>query len=380
MPGTPTNAQREQRAYDVFVANTSSSSVAGLIPTISVAGNYVTVSVDASIRTNFLGIMNMTDIDVGVSTKTEKYELTSSSTVGGKSICLLALDPQSDDGIHIQGDNQVRYLNCVGYTNSTKSTAINANGSNATAVGEQHCAVGGYTATHPTISYSPAPKTGCTPVADPFATVSAYATTGTYTTTFPTPTIPSTCRANGLSLRKGTFTLQPGRYCGGLDIKAQATVTLEEGIYIIDDGIFNVQSGANVSGSNVLFYLRGTNARAQVIGGGTISLVGRSTGTDHAGFIMIAHPNANPMGESNIQGGGTFNMEGMIYMPKQRIEVSGNGDVNGTSKYFAIVAKDFYFRGNGTFNFKVHEGNGSSLPNKNPVTPTDIKISGRIIQ
>ena len=139
------------------------------------------------------------------------------------------------------------------------------------------------------------------------------------------------------------------------------------GVYVIDNGLFNVQSGASVSGSNLLFYYSGANSRMTIIGGGTVNFKGRNTGSSYEGFLMIAHPDAWRGLESNIQGGGTFNMEGMVYMPTQRILISGNGDVNGSSKNFGIVAKDFYFQGNGTFNFKVRDGS-STLPDLMPKT------------
>ena len=106
--------------------------------------------------------------------------------------------------------------------------------------------------------------------------MSAYSSSGSYIASFDTPAIPSNCAANNLNLKKGSYSLVPGRYCGGLSIQAQASVTFSPGIYIIDNGQFKVQSGANVSGSNVLFYFSGPNASLTIIGGGTVSLTGRS--------------------------------------------------------------------------------------------------------
>ena len=52
------------------------------------------------------------------------------------------------------------------------------------------------------------------------------------------------------------------------------------------------------------------------------------------------------------------------------IEVSGNGDVNGNTGFFAMVAKDFYFRGNGIFNLKRHTG-ATTVPDIMPMMPTE---------
>lgn len=103
-------------------------------------------------------------------------------------------------------------------------------------------------------------------------------------------------------------------------------MTFSPGIDIVDNGVLNVQSGANIYDTDILFYFTGEAATATIIGGGTINLNGRSSSSGLAGFLFIAKPGASTTQVTNIQGGGTFNMEGALYMPKQRIEVSGNGD------------------------------------------------------
>lgn len=359
--------ERQTIALKVFMANLSSAQ-ASLSPTITASSNEVAVDVSTSVKTPFLSFANIPSLTTVAYSKARATDEVVSSNSAGK-LCLLALDPTSDDGIHLQGDNQVNYLNCWSHTNSTKATAINANGNNAKANGTGHCAVGGYTQTHDT--FSPLPKTGCLPVADPFAEVGAYEVSA-YSPKFTPPTKAYTCKANNLNLKKGEFTLDPGRYCGGINIQAHASVTFSEGIYYIDNGELNVQSGSSVSGDNVVFYLEGAGSKMTVIGGGTVDLKGRHKNYSYGGFLVIAHPNANPMGESNIQGGGTFKMQGVVYMPKQRIEVSGNGNVNNEAiTVFGMVAKDFYFRGNGVFNAPKHNGaNGNSdVPDIMPTLP-----------
>lgn len=121
----------------------------------------------------------------------------------------------------------------------------------------------------------------------------------------------------------------------------------------------------------MLLYLNGAASRMTVIGGGTVDLSGRSTTASYAPHLVIGDANANRGGTSNIQGGGTFKMQGVIYMPTQRIEVSGNGDVNNASiSTFGMIAKDFYFRGNGVFNAKKHGGTGN-VPDIMPSMPVD---------
>lgn len=358
-----TEDERRAMARKIFLGNTVNTSLPSVSPTITVEGNRVKVEATTNIRTPFLNFASIPELAITGRADVEAGELVSNEAPG--KVCLLALDPDSNDGIHLQGDNHVRYDDCWAHTNSTKPTAINAVGNNATAVGEGHCAVGGYEQSHS--AFTPKPTTGCREVPDPFAVVGAYGIQS-YVPKFTPPTLAVTCKASNLNLKKGTFTLDPGRYCGGINIQAGARVTFNPGVYYIDNGILNVQSGSTAVGNNVMFYLAGPNSRMQLIGGGNVDLKGRTGTSSYAGFLVIQEPNANRGGESNIQGGGTFKLQGVVYTPTQRIEVSGNGDVNNASiSFFGMVAKDFYFRGNGVFNVKKHSG--GTVPDIMPTMP-----------
>jgi hypothetical protein len=248
-----------------------------------------------------------------------------------------------------------------------------AGGGNAVVTGDGTSAVGGVSSSASGV-YTPAAVGAASVVDDPFATVGAYVTpTSSYAPTFTPPVIPNVCKASSLDLKKGTFDLEPGRYCGGINLQAQAIVTFAPGVYIVDNGVFNVQSGASITGSNVLFYFSGAAAKMTVIGGGSVNLKGRTTGNSYPGFLFIAHPDAARGQTSNIQGGGTFKMEGMLYMPTQNILVTGNGTANTTSNFFAMVAKSFEFKGNGIFNYKPHTA-ASGMPDIMPVKPSNLTV------
>ena len=51
-----------------------------------------------------------------------------------------------------------------------------------------------------------------------------------------------------------TATLNPGVYCGGIDVGSTGVVTFNPGNYILAGGGFNVNGGATVRGQNVMFY------------------------------------------------------------------------------------------------------------------------------
>lgn len=355
MPADATAAERKARGESTFASNFKAGATT---PDVTATDTSVTLKATYSMRTSFLQIAQIETLAIyGESTG-------SATKTANDRVCLLALDPNAVNGLKSQGTPQVDYTGCWAHTNSTTATAVDGGGS-AVVTGDGTSAVGGVTAAANAV-YTPAPSDGAAAVADPFAVVGAYGTSG-YVPKFTPPAVSSTCKASNLNLKKGTFTLQPGRYCGGINLQAQANVTFEPGVYIVDNGIFNTQSGSSVRGSNVLFYFRGANARMTIIGGGTVDLKGRQSGSSYEGFLFMAHPDAWRNGTSNIQGGGSFNMEGMVYMPTQNMLITGNGDSNASSQFFAIVAKSFEFRGNGIFRYKPHDS-GSNMPDIMPKT------------
>ena len=94
------------------------------------------------------------------------------------------------------------------------------------------------------------------------------------------------------------------------------------------------------------------------------------TSSSYAGFLFIAAPSSSSTQVTNIQGGGTMNMEGMLYMPKQTVYVTGNGAVNASTKLFGMVAKNFDFQGNGTFKFSTLTS-GATVPDILPTEPAN---------
>ncbi len=370
MASTSTSSQRSAMALSFFNGNLVNTDQSGVVPTATVNSTAMTATINVAVASSttpaFLKLIGINSLPISA-TSTAVSTFTSTDSSGAK-ICLLALDPNNENGIHLQGNQTVNYPNCWAQTNSTQSTAINSTDASATETGAGHCAVGNYSDAHN--DFSPTPTARCSTVADPFATVSAYASSGTYTPTFTPPQIPTTCTATNLNLKKGTFALTTGNYCGGISISAGAKVTLAAGVYIMNNGTFNVQSGASVSGSDVLIYFTSDAASTMtIIGGGTINLKGRLSTSTYAGYLFIAAPGTSTTQVTNIQGGGTMNMEGILYMPFQTVYVTGNGTVNASTKIFGMVARNFLFQGTGTFNLATLQS-GATVPDILPTMQT----------
>lgn len=142
------------------------------------------------------------------------------------------------------------------------------------------------------------------------------------------PSTPSGCTANAFEVTpKQTVTLDPGRYCNGLALKG--TVTLNPGVYIVDQGELYITSHADITGEGVTFILTGNNtnniATANFAGGAEISLRA-PTAAENATWenILIYQDHRGSATRSELVGGSDFEMEGIVYMPGSTMRFAGN--------------------------------------------------------
>jgi hypothetical protein len=161
------------------------------------------------------------------------------------------------------------------------------------------------------------------------------------------------CNYNNKQYNNGTATASPGVYCGGIELKPQAEVTFQPGVYIVKNGPFNVQAQSVAKGSGVVFVFAGINAYLDIRGGGSVDLKAPTTGT-YAGFIFVDHRTDQPYGLTDITGGGSVKIEGIVYQPTRGVYIHGNGSINQTSNYFAMVADNYYLNGTGDLYLKTN--------------------------
>jgi len=125
------------------------------------------------------------------------------------------------------------------------------------------------------------------------------------------------------------------------------SLTLSPGVYVINGGSFNLQSGPVTSSGGVTIYL--TNGATVNIGSGVpVTLNAPSTGT-YAGILFFQ--DRNDMGTSNFAGGTADILQGTIYAPGGKVLFT-NGLQQST---MAVVAQDVDFE-SGTYNLNADPG------------------------
>jgi Flp pilus assembly protein TadG len=236
--------------------------------------------------------------------------------------CVLTLDPIADRAANFAGNTNINLNGCSVMANSLASDAVNVQGSAQlstpcvlTAGGVS--ANGGLTMTSCT-----SPQTALPPVADPLKDL-------------PEPSDTGQCRpSNGA-------TLQPGRYCNGLNLSGPTN--LNPGTYIVSGGQLKINANASISGQGVTIYLT-NNASVSINGNATLNLSAPTSGT-YAGVLFFG-ARENTSGAVTLNGTAGSIMTGTIYFPDQ--DVSYLGNFSGANGCTHVIAKTVQWSGSTT--------------------------------
>jgi hypothetical protein len=72
-----------------------------------------------------------------------------------------------------------------------------------------------------------------------------------------------------------------------------------------------------------------------------------------AGIAIAQDPACIPSSENLVTGGGTVEVNGILYFPKQPLKITGNGQIGTQSKQFAIIADTVSIEGNGQLTIAI---------------------------
>ncbi len=275
--------------------------------------------------------------------------------IGSQSLCVLTLDPGNAQTILLDMRARLKANGCSVYADSRNAVAIRLNLDSSISAGSI-CAVGGAMAKVGVVT--PEPVTDCPVVPDPLAERAAPDVKG--------------CDETNLVVANEVRTLSPGVFCGGLTISGTSQVTLEPGLYVMQEGPFSVRDDAVVTGANVGFYMSGSFALINLKGGKEIRLSGMEEGT-MAGLLFFEDRTAVLGRKHVITSPGVREMTGTIYLPKGKLFINPNAKVAEQSAYTAIVS----------YQLELTEGpelvlNSDYEATKVPV-PDGIKASSQVV-
>ncbi|MDH3266118.1 MAG: Tad domain-containing protein [Gammaproteobacteria bacterium] len=330
LPAT-TDDRRLAAAEGYYAANLPQLSFDNVSHTIDANNAEVKVSAQYSYQTAVMRLVGFSEIPLkAVAAARPQID-------NGSVACILALNETMSDAFHLQGINESNSQNCWVWVNSNSASAISATGG-AVATAQGFCAHG---AADGREHFGPQPYLGCSRLDDPFKAK------------FDNYQPPSlVCDHTDLVLRQRSHRLQPGVYCGDTNFTSNARVTLEPGLYVMKHGSLNVDSGATLQGDGVTIFFWGENTFLTVSSGSNLDLRAPSEG-ELAGFVLVDRKLSwyNPnISETVINGGGSIKIEGVMYAPQWRVNISGNSEMNQDSGCFAMIADNFHMEGNGKLN------------------------------
>lgn len=139
----------------------------------------------------------------------------------------------------------------------------------------------------------------------------------------------------------GKVELEPGVYCGGINIVG-GEVKLKPGRYILNNGGLVVANGGKLTGENVGFYLTGALGLStiQFAPSTTISLTAPRTG-DMAGMLFFEDRDVLFKFPHIIASNDARNLVGTIYLPGNTLEINSTRPIADQSDYTVIIARKF---------------------------------------
>jgi hypothetical protein len=237
--------------------------------------------------------------------------------------CILALNPTATKAVTFSGNTGVNVKGCDVMANSTANNAIYTSGSSTTHAGcfitTGQVDMSGGTTTLDCAN----PLTHQDPIADPFLDL-------------PVPT------ASGSCLSDNPATLNPGKYCAGMNLKG--TQTLNPGVYVVSGGDFKVNANANITGNGVMIYLTGA-ARVSMNGNATTTLSAPTSGT-YSGVLFFGDRTNNGTTNNTFNGTDASSLTGYLYFASQPMNYLGN--FSGTKGCTRVVASVIQWSGNTT--------------------------------
>jgi Flp pilus assembly protein TadG len=271
------------------------------------------------------------------------------SAAAGKSgvFCLLALD-QKGEGLEIDGESSLELTACSAQVNANKKDALKVH-KKSEFFSDGVCVTGGASVTGDS-TVSPQPSEYCPPHADPLAGLQM-------------PEI-GACTDEGLTIKDETVNFSTGRvFCNGLKLEGSATAIFEPGLYVIDDGKFELSDDARIEGDGVTIVLHGDAAELDIKNRASMRLTAPTEGPLKGLLIAQVDGNSGKPKENKWDSSEASELTGVVYLPDGKFTSLIESNIMGTDACFVLIAKQIKLDNKATMSIDL-SGTGcrGSLP------------------
>lgn len=279
----------------------------------SIDRNSMTVTVEATmeVELTFGALLGMDAVTIGARA--------AGQALGQPNICVLGLHASSSETIYLGVHSRITGNDCAVFSNSTSSSGIRAAGQSHL-TSSTTCTAGGFNGGER--NFSPMPFVDCPRFEDPLL--------------HRAPPEDSGCDYSDISITGGTHTLNPGVYCGGLELGGNADVRFSPGVYVIKDGEFRALSNVRMAGLHVGFYLSGPDTRFYFGPNVHIDFEAPIDG-NMAGLLFFSDRAQSGSVQNEIVSNFAHNLVGTVYLPRAELHVKASRPVASESAYTAIV-------------------------------------------
>jgi Flp pilus assembly protein TadG len=239
---------------------------------------------------------------------------------GQSNICILALNPVLPLMLLVDSNGKIMAKSCGVYSDSKSTAAITVKSSGVISA-TVTCSAGGVSNSG---SITPSATTDCPVIPDPLASR-------------PPPPV-GACMFNKYKITTGTAVLNPGTYCGGLEVSGTAKVSFSEGTYVIKDGEFKISNTAVATGDHVGFFLTGLTSKINFTGASTVSFTGAVTG-EMSGLLFYEDRASAFYRVHRINSANANTLTGTIYLPKGYLLIDPGSQIAQDSAYTAIIVQ-----------------------------------------
>ncbi len=306
----------------------------GVNANITLTSRRSTVEAQTTIPARLTGIIGKKNLRVGVRVAAESIF---------EPACVLIKSPRASNALRFQGHPLLNTVDCYVHNNSNSSQSSVAQGNPRLGTADV-CLNGGFEGK----KWTPGPELGCGVKSDPFNSVLK-------------PPVPP-C---GPKFKKGrpgeTVRLSPGNFCGGINIPSNANLALDPGVYIISDGPLKLGANATISGQDVMFYMTGDRANFELHSGGTWNVTPPQSG-EYRGMVIFQDRDSTPIQPNEIKGGGSLDINGIIYTPNGELKLQGSPVLNIRGAGNMIVTDTMKLQGSPELNV-ILDNSPNLLPN-----------------
>ncbi|MER8995899.1 pilus assembly protein TadG-related protein [Mesorhizobium sp. M0678] len=245
-------------------------------------------------------------------------------------VCLLVLDRSASNAWSNSGSSSINGQKCVAQVNSRSGSALATNGSSS--IRTLVTSVVGPSG--PSAGFNPQPLFNQKELADPIISRLVW----------PTDNV---CTYNNLVIKNATANLVPGTFCGGLTLSVGAVVNLAAGTYVIRTGGLSLSSGAVLDAADgTTIVLLDDQATTTMQAGAKLRLTAPTSGP-WLGIALAQKPQGVER-TSTIIGGGDTDLGGIVYLPSQKLFLTGGGALSTDSKPRIFVVNRIEMNGNGS--------------------------------